>query len=230
MKTTEDCFNSFVTHPNHTTHFLVIYQSLRLQIRKKNTYDDHTVDFSKKSETCDTAESSIVVTRSNSGITLGQVEHSFTFSFSDELSPPEGQEQKVPVCPSASRMSSFHFRAVHRRLSSKVTTPAVKQIDQDIKDELTDTNHLLNSDENTSLSRRRIYCPSPERIVQDVASVVHLNSAFQNLKSSVNFVQLDTCDKEVHNSNKREIAEKESSYRTPVNTSHHTDGILTLEV
>ena len=130
LKTTEDCFNCFVTHLNHTTLFLVIHQGLRLQIRKRDTYDDHTVDFSKKSETCDTAESSMVVTRSNSGVTLGQVEHSFTFSFSDELSPPEGQEQKVPVCPSASRMSSFHFRAVHRRLSSKVTTPAVKQIDQ----------------------------------------------------------------------------------------------------
>ena len=200
-----------------------------MQIRKKDTYDDHTVDFSKKSETCDTAESSIVVTRSNSGVTLGQVEHSFTFSFSDELSPPEGQEQKVPACPSASKPSSFHFRAVHRRLSSKVA-PAVKQIDQDIKDELTGTNHLLNTDENARMSQRKIYCSSPEKIVLDGAVVVHPNNAVLNLKSSVGFVGSDTSDKEEHNSNKNKIAEKESSYRTPVNNNYHTEGILTHEV
>ena len=201
---------------------------MRLQIRKRDTYDDHTVDFSKKSERCDTAESSIVVTRSNSGNTLGQVEHSFTFPFSNELSPPEGQEQKVPACPSASRSLSFHFRAIHRRLSSKVTP--VKQSDQDIKEELTDTNHLLNSDENTRVSQRKIYCSSPERIVHDIASVVHPNSAVLDLKASVNFVESDTYHKGVHKSNKSKIAEKESNYRTLVDTTHDTEGILTHKV
>lgn len=229
MNTAEDCFNSFVTHLNHTPLFLVIYQGMRLQIRKRDTYDDHTIDFLKKSETCDTAESSIVVTRSNSGNTLGQVEHSFTFSTSNELSPPEGEEQKVPACPSASRSSSFHFRAIHRRLSSKVT-PAVEQIDQDITEELRNNNHLLNSDENARISQRKTYCLSPKKIVQDVASVVQPSSAVLNLKSSVNSIGLNTCDKEVHNCNKNKSAEKESSYRTPVNTSYHTEGILAHKV
>ena len=217
--------------------FLIINQNLRLQIRKRDTSDDHAVTLPRKSELCDTAESSFVATRSNSSGTLTQGEHSFSSSLSDEHSLLEEQRpsfpaEKIPVCPSTARTSSFYFKASHRQISSKFSP--VKQKDHDLKECHRDANHLLNSDHHASGNVDDAYPSWPEVIVKDIVQDVKVPKVFESAvfvsKFSIDPVESDSCENELHDSHNQHLAEKESECQTRKTISCHNNGILTHQV
>ena len=186
-----------------------------------------------KSETCDTAESSIIATRSNSGGTLTQGEHTFTSSSSDELSVLEEQPTiKIPVCPTAIRTSSFHFKAIHRRLSSRISP--VKQNNHDIKGGLGSADHLSDNHDHAHESQQEISPSCPELVAQDIISIINsptdIESAPLESKFSAAPVEPDICGKGLDNSHNHNYAGEESESQTPNISDFHNERTTALQV